>query len=191
MNTALADCPLCKLQTKWSVGNTTPGLSSDKHSSLLRAFVSYEENEVLLIRPLLIVPFVSYKENELLSLGLYPKRLAAGDKHSSLLGAFVSVKENEALWIQPLLIVPSASYKENELLSLGLYPKRLAGDKHSSSSARSIDNFFLTSTPSRASPVWRRQPVSATAGQLQFGRRAVRSGANVRKLFTAVSYGFL
>ncbi len=46
MTNTLAIGPICKLQRKWNV-NTW--LISDKHTSLLGPFISYEENEVLWI----------------------------------------------------------------------------------------------------------------------------------------------
>ncbi len=80
-------------------------LATDKHSSFLGPFVSYEENKLLWINSLRsysqqFIFFVTYKWAQKVSM-LYYARLEklARDKHSSFLGSLVSYEENELLWI--------------------------------------------------------------------------------------------
>ncbi len=81
-------------------------LVSEKHSSLLGPFVSYEENEVLWIRTqrpyFQNFSFFVTEERSRWASEFHHTRAErlVSEKHSSLLSPFVSYKENEVLWIQ-------------------------------------------------------------------------------------------
>ncbi len=119
-------------------------LATDKYTTLLDPFVSYEENEVLWIWPqgLYSQPFIlflTYEWDQKARVLHYIKveRLAT-DKYTTLLDPFISYKENEVLWIRPQGLYSQPFilfliYKWDPKARVVHYTKveRRASDKHS------------------------------------------------------------
>ncbi len=116
-----------------------------QHSSLLGAFVSYKENEVLWIRPLWhysqhFIFFTAYEwSQQARALHFSGLERLAKDKCTSLLGTSISYKENEVWWTGPpgqysrhFIFFVTYGWAQQARALYYSRLERLAKDKHSS-----------------------------------------------------------